>query len=91
VFCSKHNGKSMDDLMSVLLNVKEYNKDLNITSGGLRIFSPWGSFLSAPPSPTTPLDNIKYFNFNSTARQTFDCSCDLYGYFFLKIFSKNYF
>jgi hypothetical protein len=31
VFCSKLNGKSIDDLMSVLYNVKEHIKDLNIT------------------------------------------------------------
>ncbi|XP_025407467.1 cap-specific mRNA (nucleoside-2'-O-)-methyltransferase 2-like [Sipha flava] len=31
VFCSKINGKSIDDLMSVLYNVKEHIKDLNIT------------------------------------------------------------
>ena len=31
VFCSKLNGKSTDDLMSVLSNVKEHIKDLNIT------------------------------------------------------------
>jgi hypothetical protein len=31
VFCSKHNGKSIDNLMSVLSNVKEHIKDLNIT------------------------------------------------------------
>jgi hypothetical protein len=31
VFCSKINGKSTDDLMSMLYNVKEHIKDLNIT------------------------------------------------------------
>jgi hypothetical protein len=30
VFCSRLNGKSIDDLMSVLSNVKEHIKDLNI-------------------------------------------------------------
>ncbi|XP_025412444.1 uncharacterized protein LOC112684930 [Sipha flava] len=31
VFCSKLNGKSIDDLMSVFSNVKEHIKDLNNT------------------------------------------------------------
>jgi hypothetical protein len=31
VFCSKLNGKSIDDLMSVLYSVKEHIKNLNIT------------------------------------------------------------